>query len=69
MIIGNKKKAVGVILSKFGEEPKEESHEDNSKMIIAKDILDAIEKKSVHDLMAALDAFWAQMELEEGEEE
>lgn len=70
IIIPDKKKAVGIILSrmhpeapKAEEAPKEESHRHEILKSIAADILEAIHSKSADDLYNALCSFMEQEEL------
>lgn len=76
MIIPDKKKAVGIILSRMSPEaPKapememsEENHREEIMKAIAADILEAMHSKSAHDLSNALCAFLEQHDLHEASE-
>lgn len=75
-IVPDKKKAVSVILSKFGKagetpvKPEEELNEhDGAMKAIAEDILMAIKSESAHDLMMALKAFDEECDLGQEESE
>jgi hypothetical protein len=80
MIIPDKKKAVGIIISKMkpdgsfsegGEAMQNEEEMDSdmeAKKSIAADIIEAMHSKSAHDLMVALEAFFEECDREPHEE-
>jgi hypothetical protein len=68
MIIPQKKKAIGVILSKMhgpDQEVKEEhsmNEHDEALKVIASELMHAIESKSAMGVVDALKAFWSEIE-------
>ena len=68
MIIPQKKKAIGVILSKMDghdQEVKEEhsmDEHDEALKVIASELMHAIEQKSAMGVVDALKAFWSEIE-------